>query len=180
MDMKNRTILIQRSHSLIAPISLYGIKVLIEDGVHVITEGHCYGQDNPCPRGLGCQIVDKQYWETAAHDTIVVGFDEPTQGEDPITQQHFYFSSIFDDSLPTSNLLNRFFWGNGQLYDLSIILGHPKSYYLEKGKNLKEATNLLEQDFLPLLLDFVGKKENAIWTIAEQKFNQAIANHKPT
>jgi hypothetical protein len=178
--MKNRSVLITKSESSIAPISLDGIKTLIEAGVHIVTESHCYGSDRPCLRGLGCQIVDKSYWSKASHDTIIVGFDEVPTDDFPLTQQHFCFSSIFDSTLPPSNLLNRFFWGNGKLFDLSILLGHNRSYYLDNFSTVKEATLQLEKDFLPLLLDFLGEKKNPIWQEVEEKFNHKLTQHQPT
>lgn len=150
--------------------NLENLHYLINMGAAVtVEEGHPFNPQDI--QTLRIKEELKGRWLDQPHDTIVLGTTEMEEGEEPLTQRHVCFSSLFNNDLPPSNLLLRLFWGNGRLFDLSYIT----NYSLDNLQNPVTQTLITQE-----LTAYIRNDPSDQWKSAEYAFIDIITNYTPS
>lgn len=175
--MKFDQIIIRRYSTSRLPISVEGVKELLKIGTHIFIE-ECDNSESY--KSLGCRVVPCNFWQDSTIKTLVVSIDEPALAPFPLIHHYLFFSSILDSNLGSTNISDRLFWGNGILYDLSLLLKGQKANFITD--NTPRVLNAsFERNLLPILTNLLSNDDvsNELEN-AKNTFLNIIANHTPT
>jgi len=70
---------------------------------------------------VGCTMVEKETWETAPKDAIIIGLKELPENDKPLSHGHIYFAHCYKGQRGSRELLTRFKSGGGCLWDLEFL-----------------------------------------------------------
>lgn len=70
----------------------------------------------------GCEIVPEGAWNRAPREAYVLGLKNLPDTVEPLTHKHIYFAHVYKGQQPAKNLLKRFVYGGGELFDLEYLL----------------------------------------------------------
>lgn len=138
----------------------YGFSIMIEDD---------HPLDQSTIEKLNVKLCKKGEWIHRPHETIIIGAQEVEESQEPLTQRHICYSSLFNEKIEKSNILSRFFWGNGRLFDLSFIT-----------KQTNNAVTMSDQDkIVEEISSFLSAKLSDNLQKAETAFINIITNYTP-
>ena len=103
---------------------------LIDAGISVIIErSDTRAYTDSDYASAGCSLVAAGSWESAPMHAYILGLKELPESTQPLHHRHIYFAHAFKGQTGWKEILMRFQWGGGALYDLEYLVdsaGEPE------------------------------------------------------
>jgi saccharopine dehydrogenase (NAD+, L-lysine-forming) len=77
----------------------------------------------PTHQSVGCTLVEHNSWPSSPLDNIIIGLKELPLSEDPISHTHIQFAHAYKNQAGWAAFLERFYRGDGILYDIEFLYG---------------------------------------------------------